>query len=149
MDEVEVFRGAAVPGQRELIESILREEQIPYVVRSEGGIAEHPITIGPMGEFIVLVPAEHGTRARALLHEVDEAEPVDGWEEDEPTESATGLLSSARRRASPQTKRLYRWIGPALLVVGLVLVFQYPSGMTLLGALMLFMAALMLLEAFL
>ena len=76
-DEVEIFRGAAVPGKREFFEAVLRNEGIPYLVRSDGGIAEHPITVGPMGEISIWVAKENATRAAELLKEVESSEPVE------------------------------------------------------------------------
>jgi hypothetical protein len=97
---VEVFRGAAAPGRRELIESILRDDGIPYVIKSPGGIAEHPLTVGPMAEFIVLVPDEYSARASVLVEAADEIAPdLDDGHDDEEQFSG-GIL---RRMNSPPT----------------------------------------------
>ncbi len=147
-DEVEVFRGAAVFGRRELIESILRDEKIPYVIRSEGGIAEHPLTVGPMGEFIVLVSEDEADRARALLQEVQADEkPLEPDQEDE-LDQPVGLFSSLRRKPTPAQKRRYRWLGGALLVAGVILLFLQPAPIWLLGLLFLTIALAMIAESF-
>ena len=138
-DEIEVYRGAAVFGQRELIESILREERIPYVVRSEGGIAEHPVTVGPMGEFIVLVPPEHATQAEALLREVEEETPVDTDEEDD-SGQPVGLFSRIRREPTPAERRRHLWVGVVSGSAGVILLFLEPPSLRLLGLLLLAIA---------
>ena len=136
---MEVFRGAAVFGQRELIESILRDEGIPYVIRSEGGIAEHPVTVGPMGEFIVLVPREHAEHAQTLLMEVEEEAPLDSDEEDE-SGKPVGLFSSVRREPTPAERRRYLWVGIVSGVVGIILLFVGSPSIRLLGLLLLVIA---------
>ena len=141
-EEVEVFRGAAVFGRRELIESILREERIPYVIRSEGGIAEHPITVGPMGEFIVLVPEEHAERAAPLLQQVQEAEPpetdADEAEED-PLRTTLGLRTPTER-----DKRITLVLAIVCAMGALALLAQFPDGEIVFGILLLLMAGLLI-----
>ena len=132
-EEVEVFRGAAVPGQRELVESILRDEGIPYVIRSEGGIAEHPVAVGPMGEFVALVPEERADDARAVLGAATASVPFEEDEQEDDGDQPVGLLSSVRRRPTAAQKVRYRWLSGAMLVAGVILMLLQPSPIWLLG----------------
>ena len=135
-EEVEVFRGAAAFGRREFIESILREEGIRYVVRSEGGIAEHPITVGPMGEFVVLVSPGDADRVRALLAQVESATPLDaddeGVEEDTPPRTLLGI-----RPPSPREQRAFLVFGVASAAGGLALILWAGEKWTVIGIVLL------------
>ena len=67
MQEVEVYRGAAAPGRREMIEAALRDDGIDCVIKSSGGIAAYPMTTGPMGELSVWVLPDDAERATELI----------------------------------------------------------------------------------
>ncbi len=133
-EEVEVFRGAAAFGRREFIESMLRDEGIRYVVRSEGGIAEYPITVGPMGEFVVFVSAEDASRARALLAQVESAAP---FAEDEDLDNTPAKTFLGVRTPTAREKKAFLFLGLASAAGGLALILWAGEGWTVIGILLL------------
>ena len=141
-----MFRGAAIPGRRELFEAVLSEEGIPYVVRSEGGIAEHPLTVGPMGQFIIFVPREEAAHAADLLSQVDAAPSADEAIDDQ-REEPLGLLSRIRRDPSPKDKRAYLWMGVVSAAAGVLLLMQWPSPAVIFGVLLLAVVAPLMIAA--
>ena len=66
-EPVEVFRGTRGALQAEFFQSLLREQGIDSYVRSSTSIAAHPMSVGPMAEFGILVAPEHAARAREHL----------------------------------------------------------------------------------
>ena len=138
-EEVEVFRGAATPGRREFLEAVLREKEIRFVVRSEGAIAAHPLTAGPMGEFVILVSAEDAPRAVDLLQSL-EHDPVDTVASDEEEDSSPELALGIRP-PSPRAKKAYFWTGVASALFGAWLLAQWPSPAVIFGFLILFIWA--------
>ena len=146
--QVEIFRGAAVPGRREFYEAVLRNEGIPFLVRSEGGLAEHPVTVGPMGEFIIVVSEEHAAQAKDVLEEVEASANAHGANaEDENEGEPIGLLSKARRPPSPTEKRAALVGGILLFAAGVTMMLQYPSPIVVFGGLFILASPLLVLYA--
>lgn len=71
---VEIYRGGGGGLRADFFSSVLRGEGISCLISSGGAIAEHPLTVGPMGEFRLLVRAEDQERARPLIDSLVEAE---------------------------------------------------------------------------
>ena len=143
-DQVEIFRGSAVPGRREFFEAVLRNEGIPFLVRSEGGIAEHPITVGPMGEIAIVVAEKDASRAKDLLEEVEASANADEANvQDENEGEPTGFLSKARRRPSAKQKLATLVSGVLLFAAGLIMLFQYPSPIVVIGSLLVLLSPLL------
>lgn len=67
MNLVEVYRGGGGAFKAQLLKGALNEEGIECVVSSATAIAEHPVTVGPMGEFRILVRAEDRQRAEQVI----------------------------------------------------------------------------------
>jgi hypothetical protein len=80
--EIEVFRGTGGDLEQTFYESALREAEINYFVKSEG-VAQHPVNVGPMSSFVILVGPEDEDRARELIVELQEARSVDDQTDDD------------------------------------------------------------------
>ena len=55
------------PGEAGIIQSVLNAAGIPCELSREGAGAAYGLTVGPLGEVDVLVPAAHAEAAKALL----------------------------------------------------------------------------------
>ena len=81
-DLVEVFRGGGGFSRSDFLSGVLEQEEIPCLVSSEASVAGHPFTVGPMGEFRILVSRDDADRAldvlTSILTPLDEADSGDG-----------------------------------------------------------------------
>ena len=64
---VEVFRGGGGFARSDFLSGVLQQEGIPCLVSSDASVAGHPFTVGPMGEFRILVSEEDAERAIEVL----------------------------------------------------------------------------------
>ncbi len=78
--EIEVFSGTGGEPERAFFESALREAEIHYVVKS-AGVSQHPVNVGPMSSFVILVSPEDEDRARELIVGLQNARSEDDPEQ--------------------------------------------------------------------
>jgi hypothetical protein len=122
-DEVEVFRGQGGEPERAFYEAVLREEGITSVAKSSGAVSQHPLTVGPMAEFSILVVAEDENRAREVIQGLREA--LESVEQDDRDDEDTFSGVLTRRKTTAQQRKIFRTIGFVCLGVALYLLIPY------------------------
>ena len=131
MREIVIYRGHGGPGQADFFRATLEEAGIGCLVRSATSVASHPFTVGPMGEFEILVAADDSARAQQVIETLTvessgRIEPGDG--EGHPR----GLLSRAKRPTTDKDRRLFFVTAIAALLGGIALwLGDIPSGQAL------------------
>lgn len=124
-EPVEVYRGGGGPFKADLLKATLDQEGIECIVSSPTAIAEHPLTVGPMGEFRLLVRAGDRERAeeviKGLLSPVQQSSALgdgDVPEREEP--SRRGVFTRARDPASKRARVVMLILGAALAAGSIV-----------------------------
>jgi hypothetical protein len=72
--------------QAEIIRSLLEATELPVRLQQESAGAVYALTVGPLGEVEVLVPAEHETEALALVEAYERGDLVAPEESEEKSE---------------------------------------------------------------
>ena len=123
-EDVRVFRGKGGDIERGFFESALHEARIRFVVRS-AGIAQHPVTIGPLAEYEIWVSLEDEERARQVLDELLPFQQVEA-SEDEPLDvPRSGALRRMTRRPTDRERRVFLGISILLLPLAIYLLVPY------------------------
>ncbi|MDQ4095919.1 MAG: hypothetical protein M3174_06930 [Actinomycetota bacterium] len=110
---VEIYKGGGGDLRASFFVAALRDEGIECLVSSGGAIAAHPINVGPMGEFRLLVRPEDETPARQIVDALVASETDVSDPDGEPEGTGQGLFVRAKRP----------WTGRdrvALVVVGAI-----------------------------
>jgi hypothetical protein len=139
--EVEIFRGTGSELERGFYESALLEEGITCVIKSSGSISQHPISVGPMAQFSILVGPEDEERARLIIQRLREPEEWVDDEEPDDEVAPRGLLIPSEMTQS--AKRIYRAIGLVGVAVALYLLIPYRDA-SLWGILLLIPAVILI-----
>ena len=138
------FRGSGGSLHAQFLTNELELAGIPSMVSSTTGIAAHPMTVGPMSEFQILVAPNDLDRARAVLREAEQGSNALADTEDDVAE-ASGPLGWRRGPSQYTTSdRIAFFVLAAIFVVVGIICLLNDNG---LAALLFPMAALSLISA--
>lgn len=131
-EETVIYQGGGGDIEAGFYEAALRDADIRCVVRS-GGIAQHPMRVGPMAEFTIAVNAEDADHARQILAGLQEDQSALESEDDEPPLDSEGVF---RRRLSDRDRKQMVWFSGVVLAISFWLMI-FVDGLRGIGLLLL------------
>ncbi len=138
--EIEIYRGTGGELEQAFYENALREAGIDYLTKSEG-VAQHPVSIGPMSSFVIFVSPEDESRSLELVRSLQKV-PIVSDGDDGDNEAAPELFFRKRKQTARDRKALLAF-GAASAAVSLYFLIPYRD-VSVLGILILICSALFL-----
>jgi hypothetical protein len=128
-DLVEVFNGAGGTIRADFLTTALEQAGIPSVVSSDSGIAAHPLTVGPMSEFRILVRRADQQRASEIIGRLTErGEETNRSAEEKPIQRRVLGERASPSKWSSRDRALMSALGVVCLI-GAVLDFIFGAGL--------------------